>query len=59
MMLKWVTRNCPNLDYLLKLDDDMYLNVPALVKHLNSKKIQLEGKLICRAKPILDPTNKW
>ncbi|GIY27779.1 UDP-GalNAc:beta-1,3-N-acetylgalactosaminyltransferase 1 [Caerostris extrusa] len=31
-MLKWVTTNCTNAKYVMKSDDDMFVNVPVLLK---------------------------
>ncbi|KAF9823144.1 hypothetical protein SFRURICE_016037, partial [Spodoptera frugiperda] len=59
--------------YILKSDDDMYINVPNLMDILknksqefdakykiqNSKEYLLTGHLICGARPILDSSNKW
>lgn len=62
MMLKWVTTNCPHATYLMKTDDDMYINVEGLVKALKLRphiKGSLIGSLICNARPISDPKNKW
>lgn len=62
MMLKWVTTKCEHAKYLMKTDDDMFVNVPTLLKTLKSK-VQstgtLFGSLICNARPISDPKNKW
>lgn len=62
MMLKWVTSNCAQAKYLMKTDDDMFVNIPALLKTLQPRSPAtgiLLGSLICNAKPILDPNNKW
>lgn len=62
MMLKWVHHHCSSAQFLMKSDDDIYLNLPALVEDLNSitnKKNNLIGSLICKARPIQDSTNKW
>ncbi|CAH2084334.1 unnamed protein product [Euphydryas editha] len=38
MMLKWVTNNCnESVRYILKTDDDMYVNVPQLVQNLRNR----------------------
>lgn len=29
--IKWKRKNCPNIQYILKVDDDVFVNVPALV----------------------------
>jgi len=36
LMLKWFTNNCPEAKYLIKTDDEMFLNVPNIVSHINS-----------------------
>ncbi|XP_043288700.1 beta-1,3-galactosyltransferase 1-like isoform X2 [Venturia canescens] len=62
MMLKWVTKNCQKAKYLMKTDDDMYVNVPNLLKNLRARPKStgtLIGSLICNARPISDPNNKW
>ncbi|XP_048479178.1 beta-1,3-galactosyltransferase 2 isoform X2 [Plutella xylostella] len=75
MMLKWVTHHCnDSLRYILKSDDDMYINMPNLMATLKNrskeyeKKVQnglrkpeylLMGDLISGAKPVLDASNKW
>ncbi|XP_034946950.1 beta-1,3-galactosyltransferase 1-like isoform X2 [Chelonus insularis] len=62
MMLKWVTKVCPKTTYVMKTDDDMYINIPTLVKELMSRSKSegtLIGSLICNAPPITNPKNKW
>lgn len=62
MMLKWVEHYCSLAQFLMKADDDMFVNLPALVDILKPaiwRKNILIGSLICRAKPILDAGNKW
>ncbi|XP_015520626.1 beta-1,3-galactosyltransferase 1 isoform X1 [Neodiprion pinetum] len=62
MMLKWVTLNCGQAKYLMKTDDDMFVNVPVLIRLLQARPKAngaLMGSLICRAKPITDSKNKW
>ncbi|KAL6263325.1 hypothetical protein P5V15_006123 [Pogonomyrmex californicus] len=61
MMLKWVTSNCNQAKYLMKTDDDMFVNVPLLLQtlHARTQTETLLGSLICNAKPILDSKNKW
>ncbi|XP_018567580.1 beta-1,3-galactosyltransferase 1 isoform X2 [Anoplophora glabripennis] len=62
-MLKIATSYCINTTkYLLKIDDDMFLNLPLLIEMLlrkNTNESVLLGKLICRAKPIKDTSSKW
>lgn len=76
MLLKWVVTHCDkSVRYILKTDDDMFVNVPNLVRALrnksaefdNGKKIAIRGSeehlligdLICGARPVSDSNNKW
>ena len=61
MLLKWFSKSCKNVPYVLKTDDDVYINLKnlhALVTK-NKKSNLLMGTLICGATPIRDPYNKW
>lgn len=63
MMLKWMsTSKCAtNVPYLLKTDDDMYVNLHNLYQLVanNKNPYLMIGSVICGAKPIRDPYNKW
>ena len=65
MMLKWFSQNCENTKYLLKTDDDMYINLSVLHQVVKSHDISHEGSdllvgsLVCSALPIRDPGHKW
>ncbi|XP_059058851.1 uncharacterized protein LOC131852224 [Achroia grisella] len=75
MMLKWITNKCgESVHYILKTDDDMYINVPSLVLNLKNRSREYDekvargykekehlliGDLICGARPVLDSNNKW
>jgi beta-1,3-galactosyltransferase 1 len=62
MLLKWVISNCNKVTYIMKTDDDMFVNIPILVKALKGRSKSTEtliGSLICKARPITDPKNKW
>ncbi|KAJ3647346.1 hypothetical protein Zmor_019230 [Zophobas morio] len=63
VMLKLVSNYCANsTKYLLKIDDDMFVNMHLIVKMLmgrNSTTDLLIGKLICGARPIKDTSSKW
>lgn len=62
-MLKWVHRNCPTVKFVMKVDDDIFVNVVNLQKTLLNQTITktplLMGSLICGAKPIHDQWSKW
>ncbi|KAG5884967.1 hypothetical protein JTB14_000360 [Gonioctena quinquepunctata] len=61
-MLKVTVRHCSNTNFLLKIDDDMYVNVPKMMSLLlgkgNSKNLLL-GRKACRTTPIRSPWSKW
>lgn len=49
-MLKFVKDNCPGAKYLLKIDDDTFLNVPQLVKVFSDQSLPeqlITGSLAC------------
>lgn len=62
MLLKWVSQYCPNVQYVLKTDDDMYVNVPNLVNTLARLPVKtnvIYGVLFRKAKPNRNPSAKW
>lgn len=64
MLLKWVSTYCPQVTFVLKTDDDMFVNVPALVQHLSQPAVRdrkdlIVGSLFCHAVPIKDHHSKW
>ncbi len=38
MWIRWSTKFCPNADFYMKIDDDIFLNIFSLVKFLKSTK---------------------
>lgn len=61
-MLKWVQNNCPGVKFIMKVDDDIFVNVPNLHHFLlnqTTKAPLLTGNLICGARPIHDQWSKW
>lgn len=60
-MLKWVHQNCPKAQYVMKVDDDVFLNVPHLQYDLFNKTDTslLTGSLICGARPIHNQWSKY
>ncbi|KAK0066806.1 beta-1 3-galactosyltransferase 1 [Biomphalaria pfeifferi] len=65
-ILKWVSLKCPESHFLLKVDDDMYVNVPVLVQTLDdlSKSKGKEypfivGYAVQGTGPIRNPNSKW
>ncbi|KAI8780000.1 beta-1,3-galactosyltransferase 5 [Biomphalaria glabrata] len=65
-ILKWVTSRCPGSEFVLKADDDMYVNVHLLVQNLNNIS-QTKGKdypfvfgfVINNIIPHRNPSSKW
>ncbi|XP_036624895.1 beta-1,3-galactosyltransferase 4 [Trichosurus vulpecula] len=43
--LAWAARYCPNVHYVLKTDDDVYINVPGLVAELDQRGKDLKQDL--------------
>ncbi|KAK3106307.1 hypothetical protein FSP39_017448 [Pinctada imbricata] len=61
-MIKWIKENCmESVRFILKSDDDMYVNVPNLIKNLEkvTERDFIMGSKIIGAKPIQDPNSKW
>lgn len=47
MALKWFVYNCPKLKYLLKTDDDVFVNTPAVFEFLKSGISDDQSLLFC------------
>lgn len=60
--LEWVDTYCPHVSFILKTDDDMFINVPRLMsfidKHRNDKRI-IYGRLAKKWKPIRNKKSKY
>ncbi|XP_043940730.1 beta-1,3-galactosyltransferase 2-like [Protopterus annectens] len=56
MGLQWVSTFCPNVSYIMKIDDDMFLNTEHLVKFLNpkvpGKKDYFTGYVVKGTRPV-------
>lgn len=68
MALKWTTDYCSNAKYILKIDDDMLVNMFFLLRHLSRLETSNELKdktIVCAYQGaglmsvIRDPYNKW
>ncbi len=46
MLLKWVKTHCPQVTFVLKTDDDMFVNIPALVDFLLKPEVHHRTDLI-------------
>ncbi|VDP05468.1 unnamed protein product [Soboliphyme baturini] len=66
MILHWASRNCRQARYLLKVDDDMFINMPGLIKFLDNK-LSTDGyspdAIFCTVfysfQPVRDKGNVW
>ncbi|XP_021358224.1 beta-1,3-galactosyltransferase 1-like [Mizuhopecten yessoensis] len=60
-MLKWTISYCHRAQYVLKVDDDMFINIPYLIGVLKHKHITncVIGNLFQSSIPIRDPASKW
>ncbi|XP_071114807.1 beta-1,3-galactosyltransferase 1-like [Haliotis cracherodii] len=60
-MLEWVTHYCSSSKFMLKADDDMYINLPNLIKALHGPKrdMFIMGHLHDKGKPVRDKRSKW
>ncbi|XP_012521840.1 beta-1,3-galactosyltransferase 5 [Monomorium pharaonis] len=60
--LEWVDAYCPKVKYLLKTDDDMFINVPRLLafvyKHAKDRNV-IFGRLARKWKPIRNRKSKY
>ncbi|XP_041371100.1 lactosylceramide 1,3-N-acetyl-beta-D-glucosaminyltransferase-like isoform X2 [Gigantopelta aegis] len=52
-MLNWVLTYCPSTKYLLKSDDDVYVNIPVLLTKLGKFESSEQKFLIGRIQPVI------
>lgn len=60
MCLKWFKDNCPGVKYMVKLDDDVYTNVPAVYEFLQRNKPDQNFLMgLYRAPELIMRAAKW
>ena len=63
MGFKWAVTRCKDVRFVFKIDDDMYLNIPNVLKIAEANVYLLNTSIIgaCskKAKPIRDEKSKW
>ncbi|XP_077483655.1 beta-1,3-galactosyltransferase 1-like isoform X2 [Amblyomma americanum] len=60
MMLRWTTRFCPGARFVVKVDDDTYLNAGNFFAAMQFRSGDaVYGKLFQMTEPIRDAENKW
>ncbi|XP_037083948.1 lactosylceramide 1,3-N-acetyl-beta-D-glucosaminyltransferase-like [Pollicipes pollicipes] len=68
-MLKWLTHRCPSVPFVLKADDDMWVDMPALLQYLRDCRLPggacaddaalMAGLLYHQAPTDRTPGSKW
>lgn len=61
MGLKWSAENCDHVPYIMKMDDDIIVNIYEVLDKLEKIKINnsLVGHILENMNPIREPANKW
>lgn len=62
MIMNWLATYCPSARYAMKVDADIFVNVPYLVRYLQAKPPQLDyitGSVINDGRPRRDQHSKW
>ncbi|KAK3099292.1 hypothetical protein FSP39_002118 [Pinctada imbricata] len=65
LALHWINEHCLNSRYILKTDDDIFINIFALLEYMISEIYSKNKVVMCQLKqngtsPIMrDPKNKW
>ncbi|XP_071097481.1 beta-1,3-galactosyltransferase brn-like [Haliotis cracherodii] len=56
----WVVHNCRHVNYVIKIDDDVIVNVENAVNYISTKRIK-EGQIVCSAnlKSKIKTFGKW
>jgi hypothetical protein len=58
--IKWVSNYCSNAKYILKVDDDVFVNSFSLLNYLDNLKLETNNNLLCRLRkrsPIVRDLN--
>jgi len=62
MGLRWATNNCKDVKYIMKMDDDIVVNIYGILEKLHSGMIaenSLTGYILKNMVPVREPANKW
>lgn len=59
MALKWFSDNCPHVKYLVKLDDDVFVNIPAIYQYLITNEQSINYIHGVKAGRTVFRTGKW
>ena len=62
-LVRWISLYCPDSTFVLKADDDMYINVPRLLSRLRAQfdkgPLFIMGFLLKEIRPIRTEKHKW
>ncbi|XP_024883242.1 beta-1,3-galactosyltransferase 5-like [Temnothorax curvispinosus] len=62
MGLHWAANNCKDVKYIMKMDDDIVVNIYGILEKLRSGMIEensLTGYIMKNMIPVREPANKW
>lgn len=62
MGLHWAANNCKDIKYIMKMDDDIVINIYGILEKLHSdmmEKNSLTGYVLKNMIPVREPANKW
>ncbi|EFA02353.1 beta-1,3-galactosyltransferase 5 [Tribolium castaneum] len=62
MGLRWVSENCPTTQYVIKMDDDIVINIGSTVQLLRNLTLpgdSIAGYVLRDLSPKREPANKW
>ncbi|KAG5307208.1 PREDICTED: beta-1,3-galactosyltransferase 5 isoform X1 [Acromyrmex echinatior] len=62
MGLQWAANNCKDVKYIMKMDDDIIVNIYGILEKLHSGMIEknsLTGYIMKDMIPVREPANKW
>lgn len=62
MGLQWATNNCKGVKYIMKMDDDIVVNIYGILEKLHSGVIEIDslaGYGMRNMVPVREPANKW
>lgn len=62
MGLHWAANNCKDIKYIMKMDDDIVVNIYGILEKLHLGMIEenfLTGYILKNMAPVREPANKW
>lgn len=61
MGLKWIVESCEEISYIMKMDDDIVINLYEILNVMKEKNINnsIAGYVLDNMKPKREPANKW